>query len=149
MEEKLEAMRLLTEHLVPGRWEQARSPSEGECKATTIARVSIIDATVSERIGMAADDKESTDHHYWAGLVPIRTVFGPAIPRDPSDQRVPMPEAIKQYSRSLPRAGSWSSATADAASSPNIGNKDASLTWFFCGILIGSVAMIALTKRAG
>ena len=39
--EKLEALRLLSEHIIPGRWADSRQPNERELKATSVLRVPI------------------------------------------------------------------------------------------------------------
>ncbi len=38
-QEKLEALRAFTEKILPGRWQDARSPNEKELKATSILRL--------------------------------------------------------------------------------------------------------------
>ena len=39
--EKLAALRLLSEHILPGRWDDSRQPNERELKATSVLRVPI------------------------------------------------------------------------------------------------------------
>jgi nitroimidazol reductase NimA-like FMN-containing flavoprotein (pyridoxamine 5'-phosphate oxidase superfamily) len=43
-EEKLTALRVLSEHILPGRWDDARQPNERELKATPLLRVPIEDS---------------------------------------------------------------------------------------------------------
>src|SRR5256885_10482020 len=39
--EKLQALRALSEHILPGRWDEARQPNERELKATLVMRLPI------------------------------------------------------------------------------------------------------------
>jgi nitroimidazol reductase NimA-like FMN-containing flavoprotein (pyridoxamine 5'-phosphate oxidase superfamily) len=53
-EEKLTALRLLTEHLAPGQWDYARQPTRKELAATTILAISLEEASVKIRQGLPA-----------------------------------------------------------------------------------------------
>jgi len=39
--EKLEALRLLSEHILPGRWDDSRQPNERELKATSVPGIEV------------------------------------------------------------------------------------------------------------
>jgi uncharacterized protein len=99
-EEKLAALRLLSEHIVPGRWEEARPPNEKELKATTIIRVPIREFSAKVREGPVIDDEEDYAFPVWAGVLPLNVVTGDPI----RDSRVPegidVPDYVKSYSRS-------------------------------------------------
>src|SRR6266850_7418629 len=49
--EKLEALRLLSEHIIPGRWADARQPNERELKATSVLRLPIEEFSAKVRTG--------------------------------------------------------------------------------------------------
>src|ERR1700754_1099771 len=55
-EQKIEALRIISEHLVPGRWKDVRAPSEKELKATKVLEFSIDEASAKVRSGPAVDD---------------------------------------------------------------------------------------------
>ena len=77
-DEKLHAMRAVVEHVVPGRWEDARQPSEGEIKGTTILAVSLEEASAKIRSGPPKDFDEDLSLPVWAGLIPLElTARGP------------------------------------------------------------------------
>lgn len=70
-EEKLDAMRTLVEHVVPGRWNDARKPNEVELKQTMILRVSISEASAKIRTGGPADEEGDYSLPIWAGVLPL------------------------------------------------------------------------------
>jgi nitroimidazol reductase NimA-like FMN-containing flavoprotein (pyridoxamine 5'-phosphate oxidase superfamily) len=98
-EEKLAALRVLSEHIIPGRWEDARQPTEQELKATTVIRLPISEFSAKVREGPAIDDEEDYALPVWAGVLPLAMVPGAPV----SDPRllhgIGIPEYITNYSR--------------------------------------------------
>jgi uncharacterized protein len=78
-EEKLEALRILSEHILPGRWADSRQPNERELKATSVLRVAIEEFSAKVRQGPAIDDEEDYAFPTWAGVVPLEMAAGPPI----------------------------------------------------------------------
>src|ERR1700752_2346308 len=72
--EKIEALRLLSEHIIPGRWADSRQPNERELKATSILRVPIEEFSAKVRQGPVVDDEEDYSFPTWAGVVPLKIV---------------------------------------------------------------------------
>jgi uncharacterized protein len=89
--EKLAALRAVTDHLVPGRWEHAREPNRKELAATAVLALSLDEASVKVRAGGPKDDPEDYDSGIWAGVLPAALTFGPAEPDPalPPDVTVP------------------------------------------------------------
>jgi uncharacterized protein len=89
--EKLAALRAVTDHLVPGRWEHCREPSSKELAATAALALSLDEASVKFRSGGPKDDEEDYDSGVWAGVLPAVLAFGPAQPDPalPGDALVP------------------------------------------------------------
>ncbi len=89
--EKLAALRAVTDHLVPGRWEHAREPTRKELAATAVLAVPLSEASVKARSGGPKDDPEDYDSGIWAGVLPAALAFGPAQgdPALPPDVAVP------------------------------------------------------------
>jgi nitroimidazol reductase NimA-like FMN-containing flavoprotein (pyridoxamine 5'-phosphate oxidase superfamily) len=77
--EKLEALRLLSEHILPGRWAESRQPNEKELKATQVMRLPIEEFSAKVRQGPAIDDEEDYAFPTWAGVVPLTIVAGEPI----------------------------------------------------------------------
>ena len=94
-EEKLEALRTLSEHILPGRWEDSRQPNERELKATSVLRVPIEEFSAKVRQGPPIDDEEDYSFPTWAGVVPLEMVAGAPI----DDARLLPGTKIPQYAR--------------------------------------------------
>jgi len=78
--EKLEAMRVFTERILPGRWDDARRPSEKEFKGTLMVAVPIDAASAKVRSGPPADADEDIALPIWAGEIPYALLPGDPIP---------------------------------------------------------------------
>jgi uncharacterized protein len=98
-QEKLEALRLLSEHILPGRWDDSRQPNERELKQTSVLRVPIEEFSAKVRTGPPIDDEEDYSFPTWAGVVPLEMVARPPI----DDARLlpgeEAPEYAKHYTR--------------------------------------------------
>jgi uncharacterized protein len=75
-DEKLRAMRCVVEHIVPGRWNDARQPSEKEIKATTILALPLTEASAKVRTGLPTDDDDDLGLPVWAGVLPLALQTG-------------------------------------------------------------------------
>ena len=73
--EKLEALKIITEHLIPGRWEDARKPNEKELNATTVVSINIDEVSAKIRTGPPKDDEEDYNLSVWAGVLPLSLEF--------------------------------------------------------------------------
>jgi uncharacterized protein len=93
--EKLHAMERVVEHVVRGRWDEARQPSEGELKATTILAVSLDEASAKIRTGGPKDDDDDLLLPVWAGVIPLSLEPRPPI----ADNELPVPAYAERYSR--------------------------------------------------
>jgi uncharacterized protein len=83
-EGKLAALRALSEHILPGRWDDARQPNEKELKATLVLRLPVDEFSAKVRSGPPIDDLEDYSFPTWAGVIPLEMVA-----RDPiSDPRL-------------------------------------------------------------
>ena len=72
--ERLRALEAIVEHVAPGRWPAVRPPNERELKATSVLRLSIVEASAKIRTGGPLDDAEDLGWPCWAGHVPLRLV---------------------------------------------------------------------------
>jgi len=98
-EEKLKALRLLSEHILPGRWADSRQPNERELKATFALRVPITEFSAKVRQGPPIDDEEDYQFKTWAGVIPLEVVAGPPIPDARSSPEIQVPAYARAYSR--------------------------------------------------
>jgi hypothetical protein len=89
--EKLEALRALSEHMIPGRWDDVRQPTEAEMKMTSVLTLPLDEASAKVRVGPPIDDDEDYDLDVWAGVVPLQLVAKEPVadPRLPGEIRPP------------------------------------------------------------
>ena len=74
--EKESALRAIVNHVVPDRWDDVRTPSAQELKATGVLALALNEASAKVRTGGPIDDEEDYGRPVWAGVVPLRTMFG-------------------------------------------------------------------------
>ena len=98
-EEKLSALRVLSEHILPGRWKDSRQPNDRELKATSVLRVPIEEFSAKVRQGPAIDDEEDYSFPTWAGVVPLEMVAGAPI----DDARLLPGQGVPEYARNYSR----------------------------------------------
>ncbi len=79
-DEKTEALRCFTNHIVPGRWEEVRQPTGQELKSTAVLALPLNEASAKVRTGPPLDDEEDYALPVWAGVVPVRTALGEPLP---------------------------------------------------------------------
>ena len=73
--EKLHAMRVISEHTMPGRWDELRDPLEREIKKTGVIALSIDSASAKISTGMPDDEDEDYDIPIWAGILPLESTL--------------------------------------------------------------------------
>jgi len=97
--EKIKALEAFTEHIVRGRWNDVRLPTESELKATTVLALPLAEVSAKIRTGPPKDDAEDYELPIWAGVVPL--TIAPAAPiADPRLKTGLEPPAYaKKYSR--------------------------------------------------
>jgi len=98
-DERLDAMRRLVEHVVPGRWSDARKPNDVELKQTMILRLPISEASAKIRTGGPTDDEEDYALPIWAGVLPLKPI--PQLPiADPRlNPGIAVPTYLSRYLR--------------------------------------------------
>lgn len=93
--EKLVAAEAIAHHIWPGRWDDARQPSELELRKTAFAALDLEEVSAKTRTGPPKDDPADLELGHWAGTVPVRTVTGnpeadPDLPHD-----IPLPDYLR------------------------------------------------------
>lgn len=99
-QEKTEALKALTEHVVPGRWETVRPPNATELKQTMVLSIPLEEASAKIRAGGPIDDEEDSKLEVWAGVLPLKVAAGEPVPDEKHKSHVPTPSYLKRYSRS-------------------------------------------------
>ena len=78
-EAKNEALFIISENILKGRWDEAREPNEKELDITAVLEIQIESASAKVRSGDPVDDKEDYDLDIWAGILPLETKYGQPI----------------------------------------------------------------------
>lgn len=78
-EQKRMALKAVSDHLMPGRWEEVREPTEKELRATAIAAVQIKEASAKIRTGPPQDNRKDLDLPVWAGVIPFEMAAGKPV----------------------------------------------------------------------
>jgi hypothetical protein len=94
-DERWQALRVITDHLVPGRWAAARQPTRKEMAATTVLSLPLAEASVKIRTGMPKDEPEDLDLDVWAGVLPMTVAWGEPRPDPLLREEIPVPAHIR------------------------------------------------------
>lgn len=97
--EKMEALKVFTDKIAPGRWAEIREPTTQELKATMVLSVPIQEASAKIRTGPPVDDEEDYALPVWAGVVPITQHTGTAVPDERLPADTPLPDYIDHFDR--------------------------------------------------
>jgi hypothetical protein len=96
-QEKDDALRTISDHLLPGRWDDIRPPSRKELAATCVLALPLDEASVKVSAGGPDDAEEDLFRPTWAGHLPLREVAGDPVPA--SDNRDPLPDYVLGWRR--------------------------------------------------
>ena len=97
-EEKERALRVISDHLLPDRWDDIRPPSRKELAATLVLALPLDEASGKISAGPPEDAEEDLDRPVWAGVVPIVESFGDPEP-DEAGAAYPTPAYLETWSR--------------------------------------------------
>jgi hypothetical protein len=95
--EKMEALRIFTEHVMKGRWEDVRQPAEQELKATTVLALPLEEVSAKVRTGGPSDDEPDYALPVWAGVLPLETVAKEPVPDPQRKNDPPIPNYLRNY----------------------------------------------------
>jgi len=97
--EKMAALKVFTDKIAPGRWDEIRPPNAQELKATMVLAIPIEEASAKIRSGPPVDDEQDYALPVWAGVVPIDRIAGVAVPDDRLPKGTPLPDYIDHFNR--------------------------------------------------
>lgn len=98
-ETKLAALFAFSEHVVPGRWDEVRAPTQEELKATSVLALELTEASAKVRTGPPLDDEDDYSLPVWAGVIPLQLAAGAPI----NDPRLPGGTAAPPYANHYKR----------------------------------------------
>ncbi len=94
-EDKEDALFVISEQILKGRWDESRLPNTKELKATSVLAFQIEEASAKIREGGPGDEPEDYALPIWAGVVPIQQVFGEPVPDEVLTPGILVPESVK------------------------------------------------------
>ncbi len=93
--QKAEALKAISDHLIPGRWEEVRPPNSKEMKATKVLRIPIVEASAKIRRGGPVDDEADYALDVWAGVLPFEHKYGQPIADDRLMEGIALPGSVR------------------------------------------------------
>lgn len=97
--EQRTALAALVDHVVPGRNDDVRPPSDAELRATLVLALPIDEASAKVRTGPPVDEPEDHDLPHWAGVLPLAVVPGPPEPDPQLRPGIPVPASVEGWER--------------------------------------------------
>jgi uncharacterized protein len=98
---KWDALRALTDGLIPGRWDDCRQPTEIELKATWILSMPLDEASAKIRTGGPNDDEEDLATNFWAGVIPFVKDVQTPVPHDALRAGIELPEYLRRWKKGV------------------------------------------------
>jgi len=93
--EKLNALKAVSDHLIPERWDDVRPPNQKELDATTVIAISLEEASAKIRTGPPSDDEDDYKLSVWAGVLPITLIKEELIPDPVLPDKIDIPNYLK------------------------------------------------------
>ncbi len=97
--DRMQALRVISDHVLPGRWEEARAPSESEMKKTMVVSFPLDEMSAKVRTGPPGDEPEDYALSHWAGVLPLSVTRGKPIPDARLGQGVAIPDSVLMHPR--------------------------------------------------
>jgi hypothetical protein len=96
-EPKDRALEVITEHLLPGRWAEARHPNKKELAATLVLSLPLDEISVKVSDGPPEDEPDDVSRPIWAGVVPLHHTYGTPVDAPDLVEPYPVPEYVGQW----------------------------------------------------
>jgi nitroimidazol reductase NimA-like FMN-containing flavoprotein (pyridoxamine 5'-phosphate oxidase superfamily) len=94
---KLAALERVSEHLMPGRWADARQPNRKELAATLVLSLPLDEWSVKVSDGPPDDAEEDLDLPVWAGVLPLLEGYGDAAPAADLRPGLELPSYVRDW----------------------------------------------------
>ena len=98
-DEKMEALKAFTEHVMKGRWDAVRSPNSEELVATCVLALPIVEASAKIRTGPPIDAEADYSLPVWAGVLPLKTSTDTPIADPKLMANLAIPNNVLHYQR--------------------------------------------------
>ncbi len=94
-EKKDNALFVISENVIAGRWAESRKPNSKELKATSVLEIEIDQASAKIRTGGPKDEKLDYELNIWAGVIPMTMTYSEPLPDDLLKVNIPLPPSLK------------------------------------------------------
>jgi hypothetical protein len=103
--DKTNALKIITEHIIKGRWNNVRKPTDKELNATSLLSLEINEASAKVRTGPPIDDEGDLKSDVWAGVLPLKIIseepINDLLTNGVANQNIPLPDYIKNYRKRI------------------------------------------------
>jgi nitroimidazol reductase NimA-like FMN-containing flavoprotein (pyridoxamine 5'-phosphate oxidase superfamily)/GNAT superfamily N-acetyltransferase len=99
IDEKLQALRVISDNIIPERWEDVREPNDQELRKTLVLRLPLREASAKIRRGSPLDDEPDYELPIWAGEIPLRLVALSAVPDPRLPTTIDVPHYVETYTK--------------------------------------------------
>ena len=102
--EKHWAMHLITEDLIPNRWNNSRiPPTRAELQSTSVLRINVVSASAKVNTGPTGDDRKDLQNgdvtsRVWTGVLPVWEHIGPPVESE-TNKVTPVPEYLGSWTQ--------------------------------------------------
>ncbi len=97
--EKEHALRVITNHVIPRRWEDVRAPKPEELDKVVVVKLVIEEASAKVRTGPPVDLDEDHVRDVWSGVIPVSESYHKAVPAPDCGATAPLPKYASNYTR--------------------------------------------------
>ena len=94
---KLAGLERISEHLMPGRWADARQPNRKELAATLVLSMPLAEWSVKVSDGPPDDAEDDLDLPVWAGVLPMYEGYGDAAPAPDLAPGLEVPSYVRDW----------------------------------------------------
>jgi uncharacterized protein len=94
---KLTALEAITDHLMPGRWAEARHPNAKELAATLVLELPLTEWSVKVSDGPPDDAEDDLSRDVWAGVLPVRETYGEPRPAPDLRPGTELPAYVRSW----------------------------------------------------
>jgi len=91
----IEALEIISDQIIPERWEEVRPPNKKELNITKVLQLKITEASAKIRDEGVGDDKEDYKLDIWAGILPIEKHYGTPISDDKLKEGIEISKSVK------------------------------------------------------
>lgn len=96
---KKDALEVIMEHIIPGRWDEIRKPTQKELRMTSVYAFKLSEVSAKIRTGPPSDDTEDLELNVWAGVLPLKTIAGKPLNDTYLNNGIKLPDYINTYKK--------------------------------------------------